>query len=133
MRRLVVPALAERYRVLPFGYVGSGGSDLAARDERRIASGGHPPGVLLRADGSSGFLPTPGGLPVGVLPEAPFTTATADGAGPRERTRPRALRRGCAVPGARRPGGSSPAGPSRRRCGITPGRGRCPLSGGRRP
>ncbi|OEJ93378.1 PP2C family protein-serine/threonine phosphatase [Streptomyces thermolilacinus] len=42
----------------------------------RLASGGHPPAVVLRADGTAGFLPTPGGLLVGVLPSAPFTTAT---------------------------------------------------------
>ncbi|RPE37174.1 PP2C family protein-serine/threonine phosphatase [Kitasatospora cineracea] len=42
-----------------------------------LASGGHPPSLLLRADGRSEFLPTPGGLLVGILPEAPFTTTTA--------------------------------------------------------
>ncbi|WP_033212326.1 PP2C family protein-serine/threonine phosphatase [Kitasatospora phosalacinea] len=42
----------------------------------KVASGGHPPSLILRADGDSEFLPTPGGLLVGVLPEAPFTTAT---------------------------------------------------------
>ncbi|MFF4345313.1 PP2C family protein-serine/threonine phosphatase [Kitasatospora sp. NPDC001540] len=42
----------------------------------KVASGGHPPSLLLRADGRSEFLPTPGGLLVGILPEAPFTTAT---------------------------------------------------------
>ncbi|MFD3537123.1 PP2C family protein-serine/threonine phosphatase [Streptomyces sp. NPDC058664] len=40
-----------------------------------IASGGHPPALVLRADGTVDFLPTPGGLLVGILPEAPFTTA----------------------------------------------------------
>ncbi|MFD7665011.1 PP2C family protein-serine/threonine phosphatase [Streptomyces sp. NPDC059788] len=43
----------------------------------RLASGGHPPALLLRADGSCDFLPTPGGLLVGVLPEPHFVTATA--------------------------------------------------------
>ncbi|CAL9544200.1 hypothetical protein SUDANB145_04287 [Streptomyces sp. enrichment culture] len=42
----------------------------------RIASGGHPPALVLRADGTAGFLPTPGGLLVGVLPDATFATAT---------------------------------------------------------
>ncbi|MEV5514756.1 SpoIIE family protein phosphatase [Streptomyces flaveolus] len=42
----------------------------------RIASGGHPPAVVLRADGTAEFLPTPGGLLVGVLPDAAFATAT---------------------------------------------------------
>lgn len=42
----------------------------------RIASGGHPPALLLRADGTADFLPTPGGLLVGILPSAPFSTVT---------------------------------------------------------
>ncbi|MEU6595381.1 SpoIIE family protein phosphatase [Streptomyces sp. NPDC046881] len=41
-----------------------------------LASGGHPPVLVLRADGTGEFLPTPGGLLVGVLPSAPFVTAT---------------------------------------------------------
>ncbi|MEE1929336.1 SpoIIE family protein phosphatase [Streptomyces sp. TRM 70351] len=41
----------------------------------RIASGGHPPALVLRADGTADFLPTPGGLLIGILPTAPFTTA----------------------------------------------------------
>ncbi|MEU0409414.1 SpoIIE family protein phosphatase [Streptomyces griseorubiginosus] len=43
-----------------------------------LASGGHPPVVVLRADGTAHFLPTPGGLLVGILPSAPFTTATTE-------------------------------------------------------
>ncbi|MFI9150481.1 PP2C family protein-serine/threonine phosphatase [Streptomyces sp. NPDC053367] len=42
----------------------------------RLASGGHPPAVVLRADGTADFLRTPGGLLVGVLPAADFVTAT---------------------------------------------------------
>ncbi|MFD3809014.1 PP2C family protein-serine/threonine phosphatase [Streptomyces sp. NPDC058619] len=42
----------------------------------RLAAGGHPPALVLRADGTAGFLPTPGGLLVGILPNAPFTSAT---------------------------------------------------------
>ncbi|MFF4098551.1 PP2C family protein-serine/threonine phosphatase [Streptomyces sp. NPDC001903] len=42
-----------------------------------LASGGHPPALLLRADGTADFLPTPGGLLVGILPNAPFTPAIA--------------------------------------------------------
>ncbi|WP_437065180.1 PP2C family protein-serine/threonine phosphatase [Streptomyces sp. enrichment culture] len=41
-----------------------------------LASGGHPPVLVLRADGTAEFLPTPGGLLVGILPAAPFTAAT---------------------------------------------------------
>jgi phosphoserine phosphatase RsbU/P len=42
----------------------------------RLGSGGHPPALILRADGRAHFLPTPGGLLVGALPKAPFATAT---------------------------------------------------------
>lgn len=42
-----------------------------------LASGGHPPALLLRADGTADFLSTPGGLLVGVLPAAQFTAASA--------------------------------------------------------
>ncbi|MFI5639559.1 SpoIIE family protein phosphatase [Streptomyces goshikiensis] len=41
-----------------------------------LASGGHPPALVLRADGTADFLPTPGGLLIGILPHAPFTPAT---------------------------------------------------------
>lgn len=41
-----------------------------------LASGGHPPVITVRADGTVGFLPTPGGLLVGILPSARFTAAT---------------------------------------------------------
>ncbi|WP_327287729.1 PP2C family protein-serine/threonine phosphatase [Streptomyces sp. NBC_01198] len=41
----------------------------------RLASGGHPPALVMRADGRVDQLPTPGGLLVGVLPAARFTTA----------------------------------------------------------
>ncbi|MGW2787472.1 PP2C family protein-serine/threonine phosphatase [Streptomyces populi] len=41
-----------------------------------LASGGHPPAVVVRADGTAAFLPTPGGLLVGILPAARFVAAT---------------------------------------------------------
>ncbi|MET8944049.1 SpoIIE family protein phosphatase [Streptomyces sp. NPDC004542] len=42
----------------------------------RLGSGGHPPALLLRADGQAHYLPTPGGLLVGVLPTVRITTTT---------------------------------------------------------
>ncbi|MET8412389.1 SpoIIE family protein phosphatase [Streptomyces sp. NPDC005195] len=41
-----------------------------------LAAGGHPPALVLRNDGKADYLPTPGGLLIGVLPDAPFVTAT---------------------------------------------------------
>jgi sigma-B regulation protein RsbU (phosphoserine phosphatase) len=41
----------------------------------QLASGGHPPALVLRADGGVDLLSTPGGLLVGVLPSAPVVTA----------------------------------------------------------
>ncbi|MFH9613232.1 SpoIIE family protein phosphatase [Streptomyces pratensis] len=41
-----------------------------------LAGGGHPPALLLRADGSADHVPTPGGQLVGVVPDAQFATAT---------------------------------------------------------
>ncbi|MGW2959430.1 PP2C family protein-serine/threonine phosphatase [Streptomyces sp. NPDC001220] len=41
-----------------------------------LASGGHPPVLVVRKDGTADFLPTPGGLLVGILPSARFATAT---------------------------------------------------------
>ncbi|MGW7425685.1 PP2C family protein-serine/threonine phosphatase [Streptomyces sp. NPDC054813] len=41
-----------------------------------LASGGHPPALLMRADGSADFLHTPGGQLIGVLPDAHIATTT---------------------------------------------------------
>lgn len=41
-----------------------------------LASGGHPPALLMRADGSADFLPTPGGQLVGVLSDVHIATTT---------------------------------------------------------
>ncbi|MGW0875919.1 SpoIIE family protein phosphatase [Streptomyces sp. NPDC002740] len=41
-----------------------------------LAGGGHPPALLLRADGSAGTLDTPGGQLIGVLPDAHIATTT---------------------------------------------------------
>lgn len=40
-----------------------------------LATGGHPPPLLIRADGTSSLLHLPGGQLVGVLPNARFVTA----------------------------------------------------------
>ncbi|MDT0390182.1 SpoIIE family protein phosphatase [Streptomyces dubilierae] len=42
----------------------------------RLAAGGHPPALVLRSDGSAQYLPTPGGMLVGVLTDAPIGTAS---------------------------------------------------------
>lgn len=41
-----------------------------------LAGGGHPPALLMRADGTADFLPTPGGQLIGVLPDARITTTS---------------------------------------------------------
>ncbi|MGI8330493.1 PP2C family protein-serine/threonine phosphatase [Actinomadura scrupuli] len=41
-----------------------------------LASGGHPAALLMRADATADYLPTPGGLLVGVMEDAPFTATT---------------------------------------------------------
>ncbi|MFF5922656.1 PP2C family protein-serine/threonine phosphatase [Streptomyces flavochromogenes] len=43
--------------------------------EVHLASGGHPSALIQRADGSADYLPTPGGMLVGVLPKVQFTAA----------------------------------------------------------
>ncbi|MFC8239196.1 PP2C family protein-serine/threonine phosphatase [Streptomyces sp. NPDC057284] len=42
-----------------------------------LASGGHPSALIQRADGTADYLPTPGGMLIGILPQAPFTAARA--------------------------------------------------------
>ncbi|WP_328446045.1 SpoIIE family protein phosphatase [Streptomyces sp. NBC_00386] len=42
-----------------------------------LASGGHPSALIQHADGTVDYLPTPGGMLVGVLPGAQFETARA--------------------------------------------------------
>lgn len=43
-----------------------------------LASGGHPPALLLGADGTADYLHTPGGQLVGVLPDPRFVAATVE-------------------------------------------------------
>ncbi|GGM88861.1 histidine kinase [Lentzea pudingi] len=44
--------------------------------EITLASGGHPPAVVVRADGTARFLHTPRGMLVGGVPNASFTAVT---------------------------------------------------------
>ncbi|MEU0476399.1 PP2C family protein-serine/threonine phosphatase [Streptomyces olivaceus] len=41
-----------------------------------LASGGHPPALLMRADGTAEYLTTPGGQLIGVLPDPQIITST---------------------------------------------------------
>ena len=41
-----------------------------------LAAGGHPPALLLRANGTAEYRPTPGGQLVGLLPDARFAVTT---------------------------------------------------------
>jgi sigma-B regulation protein RsbU (phosphoserine phosphatase) len=43
-----------------------------------LASGGHPPALLLRADGTADYLHTPGGQLVGVVPDPQFVATRVD-------------------------------------------------------
>ncbi|MFG2266984.1 PP2C family protein-serine/threonine phosphatase [Streptomyces sp. NPDC048720] len=62
-----------RYCTCIFGILEPGTGD--GRTTVRLASGGHPPALVMRADGRAEPLHTPGGLLVGALPTAPFTAA----------------------------------------------------------
>ncbi|MEU1004744.1 PP2C family protein-serine/threonine phosphatase [Streptomyces tibetensis] len=62
-----------RYCTCIFGIVEPGGEH--GRTVVRLASGGHPPALVLRTDGRAEYLPTPGGLLIGVVPGAPMGTA----------------------------------------------------------
>ncbi|WP_405558613.1 PP2C family protein-serine/threonine phosphatase [Streptomyces sp. NBC_01171] len=62
-----------RYCTVIFGVIEPGADD--GHTTVRLASGGHPPTLVIRADGRTDYLHTPGGLLVGVLPTAPFSTA----------------------------------------------------------
>ena len=62
-----------RYCTCIFGIIEPGGED--GPTTVRLASGGHPPALVLRSDGRAEFLPTPGGLLIGIVPGAPIGTA----------------------------------------------------------
>ncbi|MBP2363900.1 MULTISPECIES: PP2C family protein-serine/threonine phosphatase [Streptomyces] len=65
-----------RFCTVIFGLLTLDGEDMGFHVV--LAGGGHPPAVLLRADGSADYLPTPGGQLVGVVPDAQFTTAAVE-------------------------------------------------------
>ncbi|MFJ9059673.1 PP2C family protein-serine/threonine phosphatase [Streptomyces sp. NPDC102409] len=60
-----------RYCTAIFGILEPDGDTVTVE----LASGGHPPALVLRRDGRADYLPTPGGLLVGILPTARFTSA----------------------------------------------------------
>ena len=66
-------AIDPRYCTVLVGMLTPHGSSFTAV----LASGGHPPALLLRADGSADVLSTPGGTLVGILPQPHFVPATA--------------------------------------------------------
>ncbi|MEU6281374.1 SpoIIE family protein phosphatase [Streptomyces sp. NPDC047028] len=63
-----------RFCTVIFGLLTPGGDEGGFRIT--LASGGHPPAVLMRADGSADYLPTPGGQLLGVLPDAHIALTT---------------------------------------------------------
>ncbi|MFI7382191.1 PP2C family protein-serine/threonine phosphatase [Streptomyces sp. NPDC049813] len=63
-----------RFCTVIFGLLTPDGDEGAFRIT--LAGGGHPPALLLRADGTADFLPTPGGQLIGVLPDAHIATTS---------------------------------------------------------
>ncbi|MEU4537662.1 SpoIIE family protein phosphatase [Streptosporangium sp. NPDC023825] len=61
-----------RYCTVVFGLFTPDGDGFALT----LASGGHPAALLMRAGGGAEYRPTPGGLLVGVLPDARFAATT---------------------------------------------------------
>ncbi|MFC5634662.1 PP2C family protein-serine/threonine phosphatase [Streptomyces bullii] len=59
-----------RYCTAIFGILEPEGDTVGVR----LAAGGHPPALALRNDGRADYLPTPGGLLIGALPKASFTS-----------------------------------------------------------
>ncbi|MGW6486198.1 PP2C family protein-serine/threonine phosphatase [Streptomyces sp. NPDC055056] len=58
-----------RYCTAIFGVLQPDGDRVSVH----LASGGHPPALIQRANGTADYLPTPGGMLIGVLPDPPFT------------------------------------------------------------
>ncbi|MEU0038639.1 SpoIIE family protein phosphatase [Streptomyces sp. NPDC006333] len=63
-----------RFCTVIFGLLTPDGGERGFRVS--LASGGHPPALLLRADGGADFLPTVGGQLIGVLSDAHISTTT---------------------------------------------------------
>ncbi|MFC4536137.1 PP2C family protein-serine/threonine phosphatase [Sphaerisporangium dianthi] len=63
----------ERYCTVIVGTLTPEGDAFAVT----VAGGGHPPALLLRAEGEARYLPTVGGMLVGVLPRPSFVSAEA--------------------------------------------------------
>ncbi|GGV26345.1 histidine kinase [Streptomyces longisporoflavus] len=64
----------SRYCTAVFGVLEHGEDHVSVQ----LASGGHPAALVQRADGSAEFLPTPGGMLIGVLPRAEFTATRTE-------------------------------------------------------
>jgi sigma-B regulation protein RsbU (phosphoserine phosphatase) len=62
----------HRYCTVIFGILTANRAGYTAT----LASGGHPPALLVRADGTAEYQPTLGGTVVGILPDVPFVTRT---------------------------------------------------------
>ncbi|MGA6162463.1 PP2C family protein-serine/threonine phosphatase [Amycolatopsis magusensis] len=60
-----------RFCTAVFGTLEPDGDDMRVR----LAAGGHPPALVMRADGGTEYLATPGGMLVGILPQPVFTPA----------------------------------------------------------
>lgn len=63
-----------RYCTAVFGVLRPEGERVSVH----LASGGHPSALIQRADGTANYLPTPGGMLVGVLPNVQFTSARTE-------------------------------------------------------
>ncbi|MFE5855534.1 SpoIIE family protein phosphatase [Streptomyces sp. NPDC056500] len=63
-----------RYCTVIFGLLTPEGEQGAFRVT--LASGGHPPALLMSSNGRATFVPTPGGQLIGVLPDAHIATTT---------------------------------------------------------
>lgn len=64
----------RRFCTVTFGVLTTGADGCALT----LAAGGHPPGLLLRADGTARYVEVPGGQLIGILPDARVTTTTVD-------------------------------------------------------